>query len=264
MLPHRVMAAAEADRLALLADVHVSGGCATGMAKRLSVVVKQILEKRPQMVLVAGDCAYLKGKVADYREYMRRVRPLAEAGVSMHVTLGNHDHRERFWDMLPGERRPHRQAMVVEGRNANWFLLDSLGKTNGAGELGKDQLEWLAAELDGKADRPAIVMLHHDPIRNGKVGGGSLADSERLMAIVRSQRQVKAMVWGHTHAFNVSQDVSGIHLINLPATGYKLWGRSFLGWVGCEVHAGHTTLRVHTLNAQRKENGATYQLKWRV
>jgi len=156
--------------------------------------------------------------------------------------------------------------MVVEGQNANWFLLDSLHKTNASpSELGKDQLDWLAAELDARGgDRPAIVMLHHDPIRNGKVGGGSLTDSHQLMAILRPRRHVKAMTWGHTHVFSVSQDTSGIHLINLPAIGYKLWGRSFLGWSSCYVHTDHATLRVHTINTKRKENGATYHLQWRA
>jgi hypothetical protein len=263
-------AATAADHLALLSDVHVSGGLFTSMARRFTVAIDQVLAlpERPQRVLMAGDCAYLSGGRNDYQEYARRIGPLVAAGLPLHIALGNHDHRERFWESLPREQPDARMtlgrhSMVLSGRHADWFLLDSLHQTNKSpGELGKDQLEWLAAELDARADRPALLMLHHDPVRNG--GEGSLRDSESLLAIARQRRQVKALFFGHTHIWSVAQDPSGIHLVNLPATGYTLWGRSFIGWVNCLVHGDGATLRVHALNAREKEHGQVVRLKWRA
>jgi len=271
MLPRGLLAAdvlPTCDHVALLADTHISGGIRGGMAKRLSTVVSQILSlpNRPQRVLIAGDCAHLTGQASDYREYARRIQPLTAVGMPLHTTLGNHDQRERFWNVLPAERRPQRQSMFIEGRNANWLLLDSLNKTNvSAGELGSDQLDWLAAMLDARANKPALVMLHHDPIRDSKKKpDGALTDSDRLLAIVRPRRQVKAIFWGHTHRWSVSRDYSGIHLINLPATGYTLWGRSFLGWASCQIYRDDAILRIHSLDPERKENGLLYPLRWRV
>jgi hypothetical protein len=190
------------------------------------------------------------------------------AGLPMHMTVGNHDDRDRFWNALPREQvdanlKLRRQSSIISTPQANWFLLDSLNKTNASpGELGRDQLEWLAAELDARAYKPAIVMLHHDPVRNGKPG--SLLDSEQLLAITRPRRQVKALFFGHTHVWDVAQDQSGIHLINLPATGYTLHMRSFIGWVSCQVFADKAMLRVHTLNPKARENGQIVPLKWRA
>jgi 3',5'-cyclic AMP phosphodiesterase CpdA len=235
------------------------------MANRLSTAVQQVLAlpQLPHQVLVAGDCAHLSGQARDYQEYIRRIRPLAAGGLPMHMTMGNHDHRERFWEALPGEVADAnaalgRQAMILPGRHANWFLLDSLNKTNvGGGELGGDQLEWLAAELDARADKPALVMLHHDPDR-------SLSDSDKLLAITRPRRQVKALFYGHTHVWEVKRDHSGMHMVNLPATGYTLFWRSFIGWVDCQVHPFGATLRVHTLDPDEKENGQIVHLNWRA
>jgi 3',5'-cyclic-AMP phosphodiesterase len=259
-----------ADHLALLSDVHVSGGLNSGMAKRLSTAVEQVLDlpEAPQKVLLSGDCAYLTGSGQDYKEFVKRIAPLATAGLPVHMTLGNHDHRDRFWDALPAGHAEanlaiHRQSMVVPGHHANWFMLDSLDKTNhDSGELGGDQLDWLAAELDARAKKPAIVMLHHEPFRKGRKG--SLSDSEKLMGITRPRRHVKAIFFGHTHVWDVAEDQSGIHLINLPATGYTLWMQSFLGWVSCHVYKDSAALQVRTLKMMENEHGQIFRLKWRA
>jgi len=240
------------------------------MANRLTTAVKQVLAlpQSPQHVLIAGDCAYLTGQDNDYREYVRRIQPLMAAGLPLHMTIGNHDDRDRFWSALPREHsnansKLRRQSSVITAPQANWFLLDSLNKTNTSpGELGSDQLEWLSAELDARADKPALVMLHHDPVRNGKPG--SLADAEQLLSVTRPRRHVKALFFGHTHVWDVAQDPSGIHLINLPATGYTLFFRSFLGWVNCQVYTDGAALNVHTLDPKERENGQVARLKWRA
>jgi hypothetical protein len=258
------------EHIAFLSDVHVSGGFNGTMAGRLTTAVNQVLAlpQLPKRVFVAGDCAYLTGKADDYREYARRIKPLIDAGLPLHMTLGNHDHREHFWDVLPRERPDarfamHRQSMVVPGEHANWFLLDTLNQDDrDSGELGKDQLEWLAAELDARRAKPALILLHHDPLRNGKPA--SLIDSERLLAIARPRRHVKAMFFGHTHIWSAVQDASGIHLVNLPATGYTLWMKSFLGWVDCRVYPDNAFLEIHTLNPRQAENRQVVRLNWRA
>jgi 3',5'-cyclic AMP phosphodiesterase CpdA len=239
------------------------------MAGRLTQAIEGVLAlpQRPERILLAGDCAHLTGGRGDYHEFARRIGPLVAANLPLHITLGNHDSRERFWETLPREQPVAptalpRQAMVVPGRYADWFLLDSLDSTDkGPGELGKEQLDWLAAELDSRPDRPALLMLHHDPPCNG--AGGSLNDSDALLTIVRPRRQVKALFFGHTHIWFTTQDSSGIHLVNLPATGYTLWWRSFIGWVDCLVQKDGAILQVHALNPKEKEHGQVVRLKWR-
>jgi Icc protein len=259
------------DRLALLSDTHVSGSILnTSMAHNLTTAVNQVLAlpQAPQRVLISGDCAHLTGQSGDYKEYARRIKPLSDAGLPLNMTLGNHDHREHFWDILPKEQTDarftmHRQSMVIPTTNANWFLLDTLNQDNReSGELGKDQLDWLAAELDAHTQKPALIMLHHDPLRNGKPA--TLIDAPLLLAIARPRRHVKAMFFGHTHIWSVTQDTSGIHLVNLPALGYTLWMKSFLGWVDARIYSDNAFLMVHALDPNQKENHQITHLTWRA
>lgn len=259
----------EPDHVAMLSDVHVSGGFNGTMAGRLTTAVDQVLAlpQKPKRVFVAGDCAYLTGKLDDYREYVRRIKPLTDAGLPLHMAMGNHDDRDHFWEALPREQPAgrltmHRQSMMVSGQHANWFMLDTLNQDDReSGELGKQQLEWLAAELDARANKPALVLLHHDPLREGKPA--SLIDAEKLLALVRPRRQVKALFFGHTHIWSVKQDYSGIHLVNLPAVGFTLWMKSFLGWVDCRVYSDNAFIEVHALNARQKEHRQVVRIQWR-
>ena len=54
------------------------------------------------------------------------------------------------------------QAGVIELPHANLVLLDS-GKR---GVLGEEQLDWLAKELDQRADKPALIFGHFNPYPN--------------------------------------------------------------------------------------------------
>lgn len=279
LLPQNVLAAfptpssvkPDIESLALLSDTHVSGGFLFKMmGSRLSRAVQQVLSlpQRPEKVLVAGDCAHLSGRKGDYREYVRRIQPLVDAGMPLHMILGNHDHRERFWNALPHERpqtsipQP-RQAMVIPGRHANWFMLDSLNQSDpGEAELGRDQRTWLAHELDAHPDKPALIMLHHDPIRGGSKPG--LNDSAELLAIANQHPHVKAIFFGHTHVWNVVQMRSGLYLVNLPALGYTLHGRSFIGWVECQLSDTGAALKVHALDENEPQHRRIIHLRWRA
>src|SRR4051812_7786188 len=81
-------AVAAADHLGLISDVHVSGSFFGGaMGSNLSTAVKQVLSLRdvPKQILVSGDCAHLTGKGGDYKEYVRRMQPLVDAGIPLHM-----------------------------------------------------------------------------------------------------------------------------------------------------------------------------------
>ena len=70
-----------------------------------------------------------------------------DAGLPIHLTLGNHDERERFWTALTDNnaaKRPvaDRQVSLLRAGRANLFVLDTLEKTNSTpGILGQAQLD---------------------------------------------------------------------------------------------------------------------------
>ena len=165
----------DADRWVLLADTHVwehrdGSRRGTKPADTLLQAVAEIvsLDPRPAGVILVGDTVYLEGHAADYAMFRRLVQPIREAGIPLHIALGNHDDRANFWTAFAELKSPHAPAFqhhvaVVETPRVNWFLLDSLDKTNSTpGLLGKPQLDWLAAALDARRGKPAILAAHHD------------------------------------------------------------------------------------------------------
>ena len=162
--------------------------------------------------VIDGDLAHKTGTVAEYAAFGRLVEPIREVGIPLHLALGNHDHFGRFaegLDRLRPKDRPvdGKQVLVVELERANLFVLDSYDPKNTVGgRLGGPQLKWLAAALDARKDRPAVVFAHHnlqfEPDKSGKFGG--LADSVDLWPVLKDRPQVKAYVFGHTHTWRLA------------------------------------------------------------
>jgi 3',5'-cyclic AMP phosphodiesterase CpdA len=274
--PHVFAAAKREDpnSWALLADPHIAadrGLVAQGvnMTDHLTAVSAELLAlpKRPAGVFILGDCAYSSGQAGDYLQIVDLLAPIRAAQMPIHLTVGNHDDRERFWEALPQEKaaqRPvaDRQVALLRTKLANWFMLDSLEKTlSTPGLLGKGQLDWLAGALDANAEKPALVLIHHNPGLSGNIG---LKDTAALFEILRPRKQVKAYIFGHTHAWNVGQDESGIHLINLPPVGYVFSPALPSGWVHATLEREGIQLELRCVDHTHESHGKIAKLQWRA
>ncbi|NLF68577.1 MAG: phosphohydrolase [Candidatus Anammoximicrobium sp.] len=266
--------ARDANRFALLSDTHIAGDRAkvargVNMHDNLQKVVGEILaaQSAPAGALIAGDLAFNNGTLEDYAVLVERLQPLRQQGVPVHLALGNHDHRERFWEALGEEERkaselPQKHVLVVSAPLVNWFVLDSLDRTDKvAGELGEQQLKWLAEALDRAADKPALVMLHHYPDKSSVSTG--LVDTERLLEVLLPRRHVKAWIYGHSHVWKVDQR-EGLHLVNLPAAAYVFAASIPNGWVDAQVAADGMTLELRCLDPQHAQHAQRMELKWRT
>lgn len=241
----------------LCGNTAVSWG-SVNMADHARAAVADILggPQPPAGVLVNGDCALEFGRAGDYEVFQDIVAgPVGEAGVPLHLTLGNHDHRGRFRDALrpaandPADLACDRCASVVRGRYANFFLLDSLDDRHHlAGSIGRRQLAWLDAALGELNDRPAVVFGHHpiDPERNWLWGNISLLDGPDLWDVLDAHPHVKAYVYGHTHRWDVERR-GHVHLVNLPSTAYVFDAGQPSGWVDLWLGPDGALLQLHRL-----------------
>src|SRR5690606_31940145 len=94
-------------RLALLSDTHIPATPAieargNNMTAHLRQAVSEViaLKEKPAGVLVNGDCAYLQGLRDDYQNFASCVAPLTEAGLPLHLTMGNHDDRNMLYEVI--------------------------------------------------------------------------------------------------------------------------------------------------------------------
>ncbi|HEY7153994.1 MAG TPA: metallophosphoesterase [Gemmataceae bacterium] len=262
-----------ADHWILLADTHIAANRdavnrGVKMADNLQRVVAAVtaLEPRPAGLVLNGDLALQKGESGDYRLFAELLRPLSDAHVPVHLTLGNHDDRDNFRKgVARAARSPlgSRHVSIVETARANWFLLDSLDKVaKTPGTLGEEQLKWLGKALDAHASKPALVVVHHDPQWKPVEKRSGLVDTERLFAELTPRKQVKALIFGHTHNWHRDKK-DGIHLINLPPVAYVFQKDAPNGWVDVRLRDGGAVLKLHALDPKHKQNGETLELAWR-
>ncbi|MCA8985774.1 MAG: metallophosphoesterase [Planctomycetaceae bacterium] len=265
----------DADLVYLLNDTHIGEKhpADSPVPTHLRQVVTELAEMptKPAFVLINGDLALKDGQPGDYRHFAKLIQPLEQAGVDTHLTLGNHDNREAFYEVMKQQRPENppvasRHIAIVQTRHANFFLLDSLQKTMVTqGTIGKEQLNWLAAALDGLQSKPAIVVAHHNP----RLGGdplhfpGGLIDSRELWNVIGPRKWVKAYIHGHIHDRSQAE-YQGIHILNTPATSYVADPtKSTTGWTTAKLTANGVTLTTHTTDATHPWNGESKTLAWR-
>jgi hypothetical protein len=259
---------------AFFSDTHIAADPAqiylnVNMTDHLALCVRELAAwpVKPAAVIVNGDLAYLTGLPGDYATFGKGIESV-RAIAPLHLTVGNHDERGNFWQAFPHDAKklksvPQKQAAVFSSNRANWFLLDSLevtGKT--PGELGPAQLDWLARELDARPRQPAIVVVHHNP-QFPKVTTG-LKDSAALMELLAPRRQVKAVIFGHTHDWHIETHASGVHLVNLPPTSYPFHEGRPSGWVRATLARDGAEFELRSLNAKHPEHAQVKKLSWRT
>ena len=265
----------EGDLVYLLNDTHIGEKHPTDspVPSHLRQAVNELVElkSKPACVLINGDLSLKDGQPGDYRHFAKLLAPLREAELDLHLTLGNHDNREVFYNVMQ-EERPQgppvdsRHISLVKTRFANFFLLDSLKETMVTqGTIGVEQRTWVAKALDAHTSKPAIIVTHHNP----RLGGdplhfpGGLIDSDELWEILAARRQVKAYIHGHIHDRSFAAH-KGIHIINTPATSYVADPKqSTTGWTMARLTAGGITLTTRTTDPKHPWDGESKTVVWR-
>lgn len=286
MAPHAMAAAdrkgagLDQNRVALLADTHISADPtrvypgtkwpgtpvkedeheSVNMAACLAEAAKSVLalNPRPAQLIVNGDCALSNGKESEYKEFLRLVEPIRAAGITVHVTIGNHDNRENLWKLLPflKEEQMGVQAGVVELPHANLVLLDS-GKR---GVLGEEQLDWLAKELDQRADKPALIFGHFNPYPNRGVRPiKGMRDGPSLLKLLAERKHARGYFYGHTHEWQYDRR-EHLHLINQPAVSYYFGKGHAHGWVDMKLSETTAELELQCIDPKHKQHGEQRQI----
>ncbi len=280
IMPSRALAAGaskgaglDQNRVALLADTHITADPndvypgtkwpgspvkegeheRVNMAQCLADAAKSViaLNPRPAHLIVNGDCAHSIGKGAEYGEFLRLVEPIRAAGITVHVTIGNHDNRKNMWELLPFLKEEHMgvQAGVIELPHANLVLLDS-----GKGVLGDEQLNWLAKQLDERAEKPALIFSHYNPYPNRGVRPiKGMSDGPSLLKLLAKQKHTRAYLYGHTHEWQHDQR-DHLHLINQPAVSYYFGKGHAHGWLDMKLTKKSADLELRCINPKHRQH----------
>ncbi len=235
------------------------------MLENLRAVVSDILHATdpPRRVVFNGDLALHDGQPGDYRVFLEATRRLRDNGLPIHLTLGNHDDRKNFRRAI-GDEAPdvgdEKYVGVVETPEIRYLMLDSQNGVNvSAGLLGEAQRAWLADRIDEDPAAPTIIFVHHNINAHSE---SALTDTEAFLDVIRDRRQVKAVVFGHTHVWNC-QKIDDIYMINLPAVGYRFMDKQPLGWCEFRPAPDGGELELRCIGGDRRKDGQRIRLQWR-
>lgn len=261
--------------LALLADCHIDASPDKVVRERfnlsanLRAVVDDILAqpKPPAAVAVLGDLAFNTGRPGDYAQFLALVGPLRERGIPIHLTLGNHDDRGEFRKAINrhDDVAAGHCTSVVDAAGLRLVMLDTLDRVNEVpGVVGDAQREWLSKTLDAAPQVPTLVLMHHHPSPTPEPPKGALQDTAALLDVIRPRKQVKALLFGHTHVWQRSE-LDGVHHVNLPAVAYHFEKPQPLGWCRLEPRrdGSAATIELNCTAGDRGHDGERVELAWR-
>lgn len=264
----------------ILSDIHIAedstltnkdNNMVQNLDATVAAIVKQQESEKSFGLIINGDLAFDIGLPGDYNNIVAHLKPLRDAGIDVHLTLGNHDDRENFLkgceDLLSLRKSPldHHHTGILTSAVVNWVLLDSLEVTDQTpGLLGEKQLGWLDRTLRDLPNKPTIVITHHDlqgPVEEGKKETG-LKDTAALIKVLEAHSKVQAFIHGHTHRWEVKTRNSGLHVINVPAIGYAHNPVQPTGYLTARVTKKSLTVQLHAKDETHPAHNEKHELAW--
>jgi 3',5'-cyclic-AMP phosphodiesterase len=191
-------------KFVVLSDLHLveEGALSVGLdtAHRMQLAVDCINTRYADadLCIIAGDLADL-GQEAAYH----RLRALtAQISIPTYITLGNHDDRPTFLSVFGAEMLAETGKVdhVIDIKGYRIVVLDSSEPGRVDGVLTAVQMDWLRARLAEAADRPVIVILHHNAnALHIEADDIKLLDDAPFIAALKTHADIRQVIAGHVH-----------------------------------------------------------------
>jgi 3',5'-cyclic AMP phosphodiesterase CpdA len=167
------------------------------------------LSTKPAFMIHTGDITHLSKP----KEFDDAAQALGKLKIEGHYVPGEHDVIDE------GTGKAYMERYGKNARGAGWYSFDQDGvhfiglvnvvnlKAGGMGNLGADQLAWLADDLKGKSASTPIVVFAHIPLWTvAPEWGWGTEDSAQALAMLASFGSVTVLN-GHIH--QIMQKVEG-------------------------------------------------------
>ncbi len=215
-------------RIVFLADTHI-GPDVPKHAENLRTLLQEILtlNPRPSHIFILGDLVSTYGKSEEYVEFRDLMEPINGSGIPWYIVVGNHDTRERMFEVMPGKKMeiasiPGKQVGIVKTECVDFVILDSRMDDTRAymaekekyperqpwdGTMETESIAWLRETLTDYP-KPVFVLAHH-PLQQTKIG-----------ALLAEFPCVVGYLFGHNHQY-LRMMVDGTDSFAFPTTSNR-------------------------------------------
>ena len=214
-------------KLIVLSDLHIvpEGELSHGLdtTERLETGIDFVNRRHADadLIVVAGDLAD-RGEKAAYERLQASLAKFAQAPV---LTLGNHDNVEVFVEHFGPDRVNAQTGKVDHAIDRNGhrvIVLDTSVPGRAGGRLDKVQLAWLEQQLEDAADKPVIIVMHHNIAPFGvPTDGIILENGEAFAELVSGNRNIRYVLSGHVH-MSVSGNFRGVPFCTIAGSHYNI------------------------------------------
>ncbi len=191
-------------KFVVMSDLHLVGHGAVSMtldtAARLEQAVDCINDRYADadFCIIAGDLTD-EAEMAAYERLKAIARGIA---IPTCITLGNHDDRATFLAVLGQEWADETGKVnhVIDAKGYRVIVLDRSEPGLVDGVLTPARMDWLRVRLAEAADRPVIVVLHHNAnALHIEADSLKLLDDAPFIAALKTHRDVRQVIAGHVH-----------------------------------------------------------------
>lgn len=219
----------------VISDLNSSYG-STDYRSGVHDAVQNIIQRRPDVVISAGDMVAGQRHGLDYRAMWQAFHeavtlPLKQAGIPLLVTAGNHDgpraaryayQREIYLD----EWTYHKPKVAfVDDTHYPEFYSVAMGATfivaidsSTVGALDAEQMRWLEKQLRAGQEFPVKIVFGHVPLWAVSRGREREIIGDDALEALFEKYHVDAFIGGHDHAYYPG--VRGtVRYISMPALG---------------------------------------------
>ncbi|MHA1336467.1 MAG: metallophosphoesterase family protein [Promethearchaeota archaeon] len=179
-----------------ISDLHYGSGSEFKL-NLLEGIIDYINDLNPDAVVCTGDLVH-KGRPDQYAEVRAILRTINKS-IPLMIVPGNHDLKNSGIVQFERYIGPRRSKLVLEDLDTLIVGLCSAKDDVSEGELGDEQLEWLARQFNENLEN-RIIALHHHVIAvpySGRIHA-TLLDAGELIEITQLF-EVDLVLMGHKH-----------------------------------------------------------------
>lgn len=187
----------------------------------LEAAVRRVmrLDPRPDLVVLSGDLVN-RGRAEEYQRLRDLLAPL---DTPWQLMTGNHDDRAALRAAFP-EQVFDSESLCCARRDLTGLellFLDSIIPGEEGGIVTNAHLAWL--DSAHRADRPALLFMHHPPFATGIEGMDAIAcgNANLLAGWLERRPQVRAVICGHVHRASFTS-FAGRPAMTAPSVAHQI------------------------------------------